>query len=186
MSRPRRGPRRLRAAPTLAQVLNPNVGTVSNTPPKISRRPQAKARHIVAAGDLVQFHTANDHVSGTTGRVIGYLSKNEVLIETLGGRDRDYPPMKMVVDPREYDVDNWNGNSKVNPYYIPHIQRVLHRATPLPAKKDEKALPKVKVVKTHEELAALLSGEVEVDASRVAVALEEAQLIVDQAKENKA
>lgn len=118
-------------------------------------------RHKVAKGDIVQYYSSIGNVTGTMGEVLGHLSKNEVLVRGIAG-DSDYGTHTFVIDPREYDVNNWAGKGQ-NPYYKYFIVRVVHRVNAKPKKNKSPKARTVHLLETHEQLAAALTGAVDVN-----------------------
>lgn len=134
--------------------------------PNTTRKWKKKV-HRVEPGDIVQFHSNNMHMTGSTGTVCGYLTNHEVLIQTFGGSDTDYPPMYISMydrEPNENHAGNGprhqSGNSLVS--YACYITRVLYRMNPQPVKKKKKT--PVRFLRVNPEvLPEVLSGEIPVD-----------------------
>lgn len=154
----------------------------------VSRRAKAQARasknnttdkwigkkFTVEAGDIVQFHTASNHMTGGLGKVVGYLDKNTILIETFGGNDTDFPPMHISIRNQKANP-NYQGRD-FNAHYQNHITKVLHRVNPKPKKK-RKPVQFYEV--TPQVLPAVLSGEHKVPAGHKVVLVDDRPAVVD-------
>lgn len=114
-------------------------------------------KHKVEPGDVVTFKSPNNHMMGGIGTVIGYVTKNEVLIKTFGGMDDDYPPMYISV--RNQAPNHSYAGDDFEAAYQHYITRVPYRVSPKPPKK-RKPVKFYEV--TPKVLPAVLSGEHEV------------------------
>lgn len=116
-------------------------------------------KHKVEPGDVVKFHTPNQHMFGGMGTVVGYLKKNVVLVRTFGGLDNDYPPQVIEVRNQQAN-DNYNGQDRFQAHYQNYIQKVAWRVKGPKPKKKRKPVQFYEV--TPQVLPQVLSGEHEV------------------------
>lgn len=130
----------------------------------------------VEQGDVVKFHTPNAHMFGGMGTVLGYLSKNVVLVRTFGGLDNDYPPQVIQVR-NQRPNDNYNGPDRFQPHYENYIEKVAWRVKGPKPKKARKPVQFYEV--TPQVLPAVLSGEHEVPAGHKVVLVDEQPAVVD-------
>jgi len=135
-------------------------------------------KHVVEPGDVVKFHTPNQHMFGGMGTVIGYLSKNVVLVRTFGGLDNDYPAQVIEVRNQQAN-DNYNntGNDRFQAHYQNYIQKVAWRVKGPKPKKKRKPVQFYEV--TPQVLPQILSGEHEVPSGHKVVLVDETPAVVD-------
>jgi hypothetical protein len=126
-------------------------------------------KFTVERGDLVKFHTPNPHHFGGMGTVVGYLSKNVILVRTFGGLDSDYPPQ--IVEVRNQAANpNYNGPD-FQAHYNNYIEKIVWRVA---GKKPKKKRPAVKFYEvTPTVLPSVLSGEHEVPTGHKVVLVPE-------------
>lgn len=119
-----------------------------------------KKTKVVGVGDIVQFHSNNQNMTGNVGVVLGYVDKHTFIVKTFGGGDSDYQPMFVGVGDRIPD-QNYTDNAGNNVghqhfYYSNWIMNIVHRKNPKPPKKR-------KPIQFHEvaaaDLPAVLTGE---------------------------
>lgn len=117
-------------------------------------------KFTVEPGDIVKFHTPNQHMFGGMGTVIGYIGKNTVLVRTMGGLDSDYP--SQVIEVRNQRAnDNYQnaggGNNRFQAHYMNYLTGVAWRVKGPKPKKSRKPVKFYEV--TPAVLPAVLSGE---------------------------
>lgn len=132
-------------------------------------------KHKVEPGDVVKFHTPNQHMFGGMGTVVGYLKKNIVLVRTFGGLDNDYPPQVIEVRNQQAN-ENYNGQDRFQAHYQNYIQKVAWRIKGPKPKKKRKPVQFYEV--TPQVLPQVLSGEHEVPVGHKVV-LVDTPTIVD-------
>lgn len=133
-------------------------------------------KHKVEPGDVVKFHTPNQHMFGGMGTVIGYLKKNVILVRTFGGLDNDYPPQVIEVRNQQAN-ENYQGNDRFQAHYQNYVQKVAWRVKGPKPKKARKPVQFYEV--TPQVLPAVLSGEHEVPAGHKVVLVDEQPAVVD-------
>lgn len=135
-------------------------------------------KHKVEPGDVVKFHTPNQHMFGGMGTVVGYLTKNVVLVRTFGGLDNDYPPQTIEVRNQQANDNYTNtGKERFQAHYMNYIQKVAWRVKGPKPKKSRKPVKFYEV--TPAVLPQVLSGEHEVPAGHKVVLVEDAPAVVD-------
>lgn len=125
-------------------------------------KPKRGKRIEVNIGDLVQFKSPVQHMSGIIGTVEHILSKNQVLVRGIAPADEEYKPHLWVCETRRYKT----GNHYLDEWTF-QLTKVLNRARPLPPKP---VVPKrVVSLDTEEDVVAALTGAHEVGKGDVVV-----------------
>lgn len=134
-------------------------------------------KYVVEPGDIVKFHTPNQHMFGGMGTVVGYIGKNTLLVRTMGGLDNDYPPQIIEVR-NQRPNDNYSSTGRGDNFQG-HYQNYLMGVTwRIKGPKAKKKRPPVKFYEvTPAVLPAVLSGEHTVPAGHKVVLVDEPAVV---------